>query len=93
MKLHWLRHLQRTDSSEGEAAEQEHDLTPAQEAVEQSKLALEQADKAGEVAERIAARARRIEQRNGFGQLLEKLTEPRDPRESGRNYHGHGHTA
>jgi hypothetical protein len=93
MKLHIFKHLHKGESSGGEP--DEPDISQTLEAVEQSRLALEVAQEHKRRAEQIAARAKKIEQRNGFGQLLDKLTDPRPTaRESGRNLkHGHGHTA
>lgn len=90
MRLRTLRRLLKPESLGGEPTEQ--DLGPAQEAVEQSKLALEQAEEKADAADKIAARARRIEQRNGFGQLAQKLLIDRE-RERRRHIHGHGGVA
>lgn len=87
MRLRKLKRLLKPESLGGEPTDE--DLGPAIEAVEQSKLALEQAEEKAEAADQITARARRIEQRNGFGQLAEKLLIDRE-RER-RRHLGHGH--
>lgn len=85
MKWQVFRHLQKADPG---SEPEEQDLGPAEQAVEQSRLALEKAQQHDHMAEVIAARARRVEQRNGFGQLLEKLTEPRESGRIQKNGHG-----
>jgi len=79
MKLHIFKHLHKAESSGGEA--EETDFGPVLQAVEESRLALEEAQSHRRRAEAVGARARRIDQRNGFGQLLEKLSEAR-PKET-----------
>ncbi len=84
-----IKRLLKPEVSGGELSEP--DLDPAWDAVEQSKLALEEAQQNNVQAERIAARARQIESRNGFGQLAERLFE--QERERRRQVGGHGRPA
>ena len=89
MRLRRLMRLLKAESLGGEPNEQ--DLDPVLKAVGKSRLALETSEKKSAQAEVIAERANRIGQRNGFGQLAEKLLIDRE-RER-RRHLGHGGTA
>lgn len=90
MRLRTLLRLLKSEASGSEPVEQ--DLDPAIEAVEQSKLALVEAEQHSVEAHAIGARAQKIGQRNGFGQLAEKLLIERE-REHRRQVGGHGKPA
>ena len=89
MRLRNLMRRLKAESLGGEPTEQ--DLDPVLEVVEQSRIALEASEQTSVKAEKIAERATRIGQRNGFGQLAEKLLIDRE-REH-RRHLGHGGTA
>jgi|HubBroStandDraft_5_1064220.scaffolds.fasta_scaffold87633_3 hypothetical protein len=89
MRLRNFKRLLKAESHGSDPSEQ--DLDPVREVVEKSRIALEEAEMKSAQADVVTRRARRIEERNGFGQLAEKLLIDRE-RER-RRHLGHGGTA